>query len=57
MNDNASQTECEHRSRSFNRCLLGFICDGEMENILGRSLFLEIHTLQYLFMYEACINI
>lgn len=30
---------------------------GEMENILGRSLFLEIHTLQYLFMYEACINI
>lgn len=28
MNDNASQSECEHRSRSFNRCLLDFICDG-----------------------------
>ncbi len=29
----------------------------EMENILGMSLFLGIHTLQCLFMYEACINI
>ncbi len=53
MNDNASQTESEHRSRSFNRYLL----DGGNGEHLRQESFLGIHTLQCLFMYEACINI
>lgn len=57
MNDNASQTESEHRSRSFNRCLLGSISYGGNGEHLRQETFLGIHTLQCLFMYEACINI
>lgn len=51
--NNSSETESKHRSRSFNRCLLGSISDGGN----GEQSFLGIHTLQYVFMYEGCINI